>query len=114
RQLTALAPDLAQLLRQVDANAVTRRIGRRPRRPRHTFELTQYRRRDEAAARRIDMAVARRPLLLHEEAVRMNQMQIVLGPRHRDIEQPTFLIDLGGTADAEIRGNAAVDDVQDV
>ena len=60
----------------------------------------------------IDMAVARGGLLMREEALRHDEMQLVLGARHRDIEQPPLLLDLGGRAGAEIGRDAAVDDVE--
>ncbi len=41
------------------------------------------------------MAVALRMLAVGEEALRHHQMQIVLGARHRDIEQAAFFLDLG-------------------
>ena len=50
------------------------------------------------------MAVAARGLAVHEEALRRDQVQAVLGPRHRDVEQPALLLDLLRAADAEIGG----------
>ena len=58
------------------------------------------------------MPVALRALAMREEALRDNEMQIVLGARHRDIEQAAFLLDLGRCAGAKIGRNAAIDDVQ--
>ena len=39
-------------------------------------------------------------------------MQLVLGPRHGDVEQPPLLLDLGRRAGAEIGRDAAVDDIE--
>ena len=58
------------------------------------------------------MPVALRVLAMREEALRHDEMQIVLGARHGDIEQPPLLLDLGRRAGAEVGGNAAVDDVE--
>ena len=58
------------------------------------------------------MAVALGLLAVGEEALRHDQMQVVLGARHGDIEQPALLLDLGRRAGAEIGRHAAVDDVE--
>ena len=58
------------------------------------------------------MPVAERRLPIREEAVRCDQVQRVLGPRHGDIEQPTLLLDLSRRAGAEVRRHAAIDDVE--
>ena len=58
------------------------------------------------------MAVALRVLAMGEEALRHDQMQTVLRPRHGDIEQPALLLDLGRGAGAEVGRDAAVDDVE--
>ncbi len=42
------------------------------------------------------MLVALRMLAVHEEPLRNDEIEIVLSPRHRDIEQPSFLLDFGG------------------
>src|SRR5580692_5019839 len=41
-------------------------------------------------------------------------MKVVLCAGHRDIEQATFFLDLGGSADAEVRGHAAIDGVKQI
>ena len=58
------------------------------------------------------MAVALRVLAVGEETLRHNEVKIVLGARHRDIEQTPFFLDLGGRPSAEVGGNAAIDDVE--
>lgn len=58
------------------------------------------------------MAVAQAVLAMREETLRQHQMQIILGPGHSDIEQPSLLLDFMGLAGAEIRGHAAIDDVE--
>src|SRR6516162_11949911 len=65
------------------------------------------------AARGIDMVVPLRVLAVGEEALRNHEVQIVPGTRHRDIEEAPLLLDLGRGAGTEVRGNAAIDDVQD-
>jgi hypothetical protein len=41
-------------------------------------------------------------LLVDEETVRHDQMEVVLGARHRDIEQATLFFDLWRAADSEV------------
>ena len=50
------------------------------------------------------MPVALGVLPMGEEALRHDEMQIVLRAGHRDIEQPAFLLELGRGAGAEIGG----------
>ena len=50
-------------------------------------------------------------LLRHVEALRHQQVQVVAGARHRDVEQAALLLDLGGGAGRHVRRDAAVDDV---
>ena len=58
------------------------------------------------------MPVPLRALAMREEALRHDEMQIVLGARHRDIEKAALLLDLGRCAGAKIGRDAAVDDVE--
>ncbi|MNP80974.1 hypothetical protein D3C76_1792160 [compost metagenome] len=58
------------------------------------------------------MPVAATRLLGDVEFQRHAQRQLILGARHRDIEQPAFLLDLGALAGAKIGRDAAIDDVQ--
>jgi hypothetical protein len=58
------------------------------------------------------MPVALRILAMGEESLRNNEVKIVLGARHRDIEQASLLLDLGGRPGAEVGGNAAIDDIE--
>ena len=51
-------------------------------------------------------------LLMSKEALRQDQMQMILGPCHRDIEKTTLFLNLRGVACTEIRWDAAVDRVQ--
>ena len=68
--------------------------------------------RNEARPRRVDVAIALRALAVDEETLRHNEVQIVLGARHRDIEQPALFLDFRRRAGAEIGRHAAVDHVQ--
>jgi hypothetical protein len=67
---------------------------------------------NETRSRSIDMPVALRILAMSEETLRNNEVKIVLGARHRAIEQTPLLLDLGGRPGAEVGGNAAIDDVE--
>ena len=59
------------------------------------------------------MVVALRILAMGEEALRDHEVQIIPGARYRDIEEAPLLLDLGRGTGAEVRRNAAIDDVQD-
>jgi len=52
-------------------------------------------------------------LAVNEKPLRDHEIQIVLSPRHRDIEQATFLFYFLSGAGAKIGWNAAVDDIED-
>src|SRR3984893_17292936 len=67
---------------------------------------------NETRSRSVDMPVALRILAMGEETLRGNEVKIVLGTRHRNIEQTPLLLDLGGRPRAEVGGNAAIDDVE--
>ena len=58
------------------------------------------------------MPVALRTLAVGEKALRHDQMQAVLGARHRDVEQPALLLDFRCCSGTEIGGNTAVDDIE--
>ena len=58
------------------------------------------------------MAIALRILAVRKETLRYHQMQIVLCPGHRDIEEASFFFDLGGGPGAKIRRHAAIDHVE--
>ena len=53
------------------------------------------------------MPVPLRILAMGKETLRNNEVKIVLGARHRDIEQTPLLLDLGGRPGAKVGGNAA-------
>jgi hypothetical protein len=59
------------------------------------------------------MAISLGALPVNEKALRNHEMQVVFRPRHRDIEQATFLFQFLGGAGAEIGWNASIDDVED-
>jgi hypothetical protein len=69
-------------------------------------------RRPRCRTGRIHVAIALRILAVGEETLRYHQMQIVLGPGHRDIEEATLLFDLSRGSGPKNRRYAAVD--QDV
>jgi hypothetical protein len=53
-------------------------------------------------------------LLVGVEALGQQQVELVLGAGHGDVEQAALLLDLLGRAGCHLRGDAAVDDVEDV
>ncbi len=59
------------------------------------------------------MPVALGSLPMGEKALRHDEVQIVLGAGHRDVEEPSLLFDFGRGAGAEIGGDTAVHGVQD-
>src|SRR4051794_17124170 len=63
-------------------------------RPGPLLELRGHRFGDEARAARVQVAVAAARLLRDVEALRDDEMQLLPGPRHGDVEQPAFLLDL--------------------
>ena len=64
---------------------MTRGLVRGKGRPAGALEQGQQSIGNEAGPRGIDVTVALRMLAMGEEALRHDQMQIVLGARHRDI-----------------------------
>ena len=60
------------------------------------------------------MTVAVAGLVVGVEALGHQQVELVLGAGHGDGEQAALLLDLLGRAGRPVRGNAAVDDVEDV
>ena len=48
------------------------------------------------------MSVAQRVLAMHEEALRYDQMEVVLGAGHGDVEQAPFFLKLMGGAGTQI------------
>jgi len=54
--------------------------------------MVRHRIRNKARPLRVDVAVARAALAVREETLRNHQVKLVLGSRHGDIEQPTFLL----------------------
>src|SRR6202047_5191488 len=85
---------------------------RRRHRPCRPLEKVEESIGNETRSGGIDMPVALRILATGEETLRNNEVKIVLGARHRDIEQTPLLLDLGGRPGAEVGGNAAIDDVE--
>jgi hypothetical protein len=56
--------------------------------------------------------VAALALLRVIETLRRDEMQFVLGARHRHIKQPPLLFQLGRRARAKIGRHAAIDDIE--
>src|SRR5262249_16622317 len=112
---SSLSPHAAHAGADIDAHAFARRpYGRSGRRHRPCRALKQAEQRigNETRPRSVDMPVALRILAMGEETLRHNEVKIVLGARHSNIEQTPLLLDLGGRPGAEVGGNAAIDDVE--
>ena len=60
------------------------------------------------------MAIALCLLTMDEEPLRNHQMEVILCAGHGNVEQSTFLFDLGRGAGTEIGRHAAVDDVEQI
>ena len=67
---------------------------------------------NKARARRVHVPVAVAALGVDIEALRHDQMQMILGAGHGDVEQPPLFLDLGAGAGREIGRDAAVDAVE--
>lgn len=78
--------------------------------PRCAIEILEDAVGDEACRARENVSVAR--LLIPKKSCRHDQMQMLLGPRHRDIEQSPFFFDLLWVAGRHIGGDVAIGDVQ--
>src|ERR1700731_1945522 len=111
----SLSPHTPHAGADIDAHAFARRPygrSRRRHRPCRPLKKAEQSIGNETRSRSVDMPVALRILAMGEETLRNNEMKIVLGARHRDIEQTPLLLDLGGRPSAEVGGNAAIDDVE--
>jgi hypothetical protein len=79
----------------VDAHALARwpcsGESRRDRWPGCPIEETEQLVGNEACPRGIDVPIPLRALAMGEEALRDNEVEIVLGARHRDIERPSSM-----------------------
>src|SRR5262245_20303184 len=82
-------------------------------RPGAALEAVEHGGGDEARARGVDVAIAVRALLMGEEALRRDQVQVILGAGHGDVEQAALFLDLRRRARGEIRRNAAVDRIEE-
>jgi hypothetical protein len=58
------------------------------------------------------MPVASAFLLMRKEALRQEQVQMILRARHRDIKETALLLDLRCAARGEVRRDAAINHVQ--
>ena len=67
---------------------------------------------NESSPYGIHVPVAVVALLMGIEALRHDQVQMVLRARHRNIEEPPFFLDLGRAANCQIGGDATVDAVE--
>src|SRR5262249_7042956 len=83
-------------------------------RPGHPFEFAQQGFRNETRARCIKVTVAVGALPLHEEALRHDQMQMILGASHGDVEKPSLLLELGFCTGGQIRWQTAIDNIENV
>ena len=92
----ALPPHRAHPRRHVDLRSAASRSPRLAlrARPHALLEQPRDRRRDEARAQRVHVAVAAVRLIVRVEALRHDDVELVLRARHRDVEQPPLLLDL--------------------
>ncbi len=110
----APSPHFAQLGRNIDSGALSR-VARHPTFPGENasrdsqIEVPKDLLREKAAPRRIDVPIAAARLAMRVEALRMDQVQLVPGSGHGDVEEAP-LLDLIGAAAGHIRGDAAVND----
>ena len=81
--------------------------------PAHAVEVMGQGRGDEAAAPGKDMPVAGAGLLMGIEALRHNQVQLILRPGHGHVKEAALLFDLVGRAGSKVGRNAAIDHIQD-
>ena len=61
------------------------------------------------AMQHVSIAIA--SLRMGVETLRHDQVQMVLGPRHRDVKKPALFLDLRTRTSREVGGDASVDDV---
>src|SRR6266481_1159852 len=90
----------------------TRRGARHRQRPRRQFKQPEQTIWNEPRPRGIDVAVTSRMLTVREEALRHDQMQIVLGAGHGDVEKSAFFLEFGARASAQVGRQAAIDHVE--
>src|SRR5262245_40679559 len=69
---------------------------------------------NKARPRGVQMPVASRMLTVHEEALWDDQVKIILGARHGNIEKSALFFQLSRCAGAQIGWHATVDDVQHI
>jgi hypothetical protein len=111
------APHAARPGADVDPRALARTAGcgaGRHHGPVRSLEQAEQLFGNEAGPRRVDGPIALRMLPVGEEALRHHEMKVVLGSRHRDVEQATFLLELGRGAGTQVGRHAAVDHVEHV
>ncbi len=76
------------------------------------LEMFRHAIRSEPRPLGVDVTIAKTTLARGEETLRHYKMKLILSSRHCDVEQPPLFLDLGRRADAEIRGNAAIHDIE--
>src|ERR1700674_5169177 len=86
---------------------------RRRNRPVHALKVLHGWCRNEARARRVDVSIALRILTVGKEAMGYDEMQTACRAGHRDIKQPTLLLDFRCGAGAEIGTDTAISNIED-
>src|SRR3984893_15342570 len=86
---------------------------RRRNRPGHGLKVLHGWCRNEARARRVDVSITLRILAVSKEAMGNDEMQTVFRAGHRDIKQPTLLLDFRCGAGAEIGRDTAIYHIED-
>lgn len=60
----------------------------------------------------VNMTIAKTALAMGEETLRHHEMKLILGSRHRYVQEPPLFLDPGRRADTKIRRNAAIHNVE--
>src|SRR5579864_6719613 len=110
-----LSPPLPHPGSDVDTRSLARGGARRRcgSRPAALLVGRQKRVRYETRSRRIEVPISMGPLAVDEKTLRDDEMQIVFGTRHRDVQKTTLFLQLLGGAGAKVGRNTAIDDVED-
>src|SRR3954468_7609116 len=108
-----LSPHRAHACRHIDLRArLLRRCARLRARPDALLEKPRGRRRNKSRAQRVQIAVAAVGLIVGVEALRHDDVELILGARHRDVKEPPLLLDLVRVAGGQIRRDAAINSVE--
>ena len=77
------------------------------------MDSAQHTRRKEPGRRAVDVRIPAHQLLRHVVLERRDQVELVPGPRHGDIQEPPLFLDQLWLTGRELGGESPVGDVQD-